>query len=204
MVRTLLVVAALYSSMAWSMPDRAVAFVEDTLAKGRTIFDQNQGEPERASGLCSLLQERLGTNSLSDLWLGQYGGLEREQAAVPEFKKMIPAIVMSKLISILSGELKGGYTVDPISQEHEQGLYEVGVTFETDGGSYQGSAFVQALPEGMRVVDITYFGISAAGYLGRDYHRILDQEYAVDPEHSLPVEALMRHIRSQTGFRECP
>ncbi|MGE4132016.1 MAG: hypothetical protein AB7F86_10295 [Bdellovibrionales bacterium] len=182
----------------------ASAWVQETLELSKAVLEEKE-EFDRFNGMCALLTNRLGSNTISSIWLGQYGQLNRNADASAEFRSMIPSILMSKAVPVLGGAADGEFIVDGVAQERSTGVYEVGVTVISSGRQYKGMAVIEDDGAGsFRLIDGEYMGLSVVNYQAREYLNFMKRVYDKDPVHSLPVSALVQHIRSQSDYRPCP
>ncbi len=182
--------------------DPVTEFVDDTLTTGKAILE-NKDEAVRFSGMCLLLKERLGQPQIASVWLGNYFGLSRDQNAITEFIGMVPSMLMTKALPFLGAGVHGTYTVDEHAKLRGENLFEVGVTIRTGNKTYRGYVIVQKLALKLEIVDIEYLGMSLVQSQSGEYQRILNDEYNKDPHGSLPVTALVNHIKSQPDYRSC-
>jgi hypothetical protein len=205
MRKILLTFVCIMSFQAFAAPDAVSEFVNQALVEGRAILEIKD-TTDRNLQMCDLLHKTLGSNQISSLWLGKYETLARDQAGIDEFKGMVPSILMTKAVPILGTGGKGGtFVVDEQSKERSAFIYEVGINVTNGGKVYRALAIVQFNDKGdYELIDVEYNNYSAVGYQGREFMRFLDREYNRDPNNSLPVTALVRHIKAQDDYIGCP
>jgi hypothetical protein len=210
LIAGLLISGAAYAQMDqpidsdFSAGDAASLFVNDSMTRAVQILAQKSAGA-RLSGICSLVKSRVSYTGIGATWLGQYRNLAREKNAVQQFYRLVPSILVSKVFQGMGNGGTGSVSVDPNSTARGGGVYEVGMTITTGGGSsYHGKAVVAKTGGSFKVVDALYAGFSAVNYLGRDYQNSLNDEYNKDPNRSMPVTALIRAVMSEDGFTRCP
>lgn len=200
-----LVLAVLSSANVFATtPDAASGYVNDILVRGQQILELKD-ESDRNVQMCALLRENLGSGRISQTWLGDYYLLERDQQGVNEFTWMVPSILMSKATPLIGAGSNGSFAVDAESKVRPDGRIEVGVTVESNGRTHRGFAILEGLSAfDFLLVDVEYNGFSAVGYQTREYQNFLNRNYNKDPQNSLPVSALVKHISNQGDYVECP
>lgn len=183
----------------------ASSFVNSTLVTARQILEQ-KSETARLRGMCSLLTNSLEVNFISSRWLGDYASLRRDQQSVQAFPSLIPSILISKAIKAVGGEeMDGSFSVSPTASSRGNNVFAVSVTVTSSKhGSYTGSAIVRKMKNNkFRLLDVEFMGFSGVAYQGREYNQIMDREYQRDPNRSLPVTALIRHLTSDPKYVSC-
>lgn len=204
MKRFALALAILLSTHAFAAQDAASQFLDQTLSTAQNILAE-QDETARLNGMCELLHANMGNEAIARVWLGAYGELPREAAAVANFPKYVPAIMMTKAIPLLGGGGEGSIKVDDQAKPRGENLFEVGVTVTVNGKDHRGTAVIEELAPGLfKINDAEYMGLSAVGYQGRDFQQFMKREFEKDPQNSMPVSALIQHITSQEDFINCP
>ena len=184
--------------------DKQSQFMFDTMTRGQQVLEL-KGDSERFRGICSLVKSRMAYRSIGHSWLGDFNNLARDQKAVQEFQRLVPSIVIHKVLGSSGGDLSGSWTVDSKSIASGGGRSTVAVSVTTSSGStYRGKAVLIAAGSSYQIIDFIYLGFSAVGYMGQDFQRQLKEEYNKAPKTSLPVSALIRDIKSQAGFQVCP
>ncbi len=201
----LLTFVLIVSARAFAAPDTVSLFIDDALTRGRAILEIKDAS-DRNLQMCNLLRQKLGSQEISNAWLGRYNTLTRDQAGIDQFRGMVPSILMTKAVPLLgTGGSGGTFVVDEQSKERSDFAYEVGINVTTNGKIYRALAIVEFNEAGeFKLIDVEYNNYSAVGYQGREFTRFLDREYNKDPNGSLPVTALVQHISSQNDYIACP
>jgi ABC-type transporter MlaC component len=156
--------------------------------------------------MCSLLKSKVHSGHISASWLGNFRNLARDQAAVRQFTRMVPSILITKLIQALGGgEVSGSFFVDDNATSKGNGVYSVRVTVDTGSKSYTGRAIVHDGGGGkFRLMDVEYMGFSGVNMTKREFQDVLQDEYAKSPTKSMPVTALVDYVRGQSDYQQCP
>src|SRR5258708_5727671 len=76
--------------------DPSSQFVTNTMTQIQQLM-QNKSDSEKFNGFCVLAQSRLANVPIGISWLGDYNNLARDQKAVRQFYKLVPAIVINKV-----------------------------------------------------------------------------------------------------------
>lgn len=184
--------------------DAASEFVFQTMTRGKQIMEL-KSDAERFNQMCALVKSKVHSTHIGSVWLGRYAQLAREKAAVQQFYAMIPNIIMTKAIDGAGNStISGSFKVNPKSVARGNNVYAVGVQVtDAKGKSYNGKAIV-VNNGGWRIMDGEYLGFSAVKYTSRDYQDFLNREYNKDPNNSMPVTALIKSIKSESGYVTCP
>lgn len=202
MKRIFLAFTFLFSTGA--LADAPSHFLAQTLTQAQAILTEKD-DTVRINEMCGLLKQSLNTSYISNVWLGTYSAIEREAAAVAQFPSLVPSVMMTKAIPLLTGGGEGSVTVDPVSKVRAPNVYEVGVTITVNAKDYRGAAVVEEVGAGLfKINDAEYMGLSAVNYQGRDFQNFMKREFESDPENSMPVTALIQHITSETDYINCP
>lgn len=202
MKRIFLAFTFLFSTGA--LADAPSHFLAQTLTQAQAILTEKD-DTVRINEMCGLLKQSLNTSYISNVWLGTYGAIEREATAIAQFPSLVPSVMMTKAIPLLTGGGEGSVTVDPVSKVRAPNVYEVGVTITVNAKDYRGAAVVEEVGAGLfKINDAEYMGLSAVNYQGRDFQNFMKREFESDPENSMPVTALIQHITSETDYINCP
>ncbi len=198
-----IVMMAAAQSFATSM-DPACEFIDQTMTRAREILEVKD-QTDRSAQLCALLTAKLGSDQIANQWLGQFANLSREQAAIDNFKTLVPSIMMTKAIPVLgAGGTSGSFEISPKAVDRGNGVSEVTVTVKSNGKTYVGFAIVQQTTKGFALIDAEYMGFSAVDYQGREYQKFMTREYNKDSNNSMPVSALVELITTQDDYVSCP
>lgn len=184
--------------------DPACQFIDTTMIRAREILEVKQ-QDGRNIQMCELLKQKLGSEHIGNLFLGNFANLSREQVAIEQFKSMVPSIMMTKAIPVLgAGGKTGSFEITPTAKDRGNGVLEVTVTVTSNSKSYVGFAIVKRGPQDYELIDVEYMGYSAVGYQGREYQKFLNREFNKDPHNSMPVSALVQQIEQQDDYVSCP
>jgi hypothetical protein len=187
-----------------AMADTNATFVDQSLTQAQQLL-AIKDQSDRNLQLCSLLGDRIGSDHIAKFWLGTFETLSRDQAAVNQFHKMVPSIMMTTILPLLgSGGAGTQIIVDPNSSARGGGVFEVAVTFRANGRDYPGKAVVMETGGVLKIIDAEYRGMSAVDYQGREYKKFLEREFNKDPNSSMPVSALVQSIAEQEDYIGCP
>jgi len=199
----ILSLALFVSSSAFANVHPASDFVAKTLTKAMKILDLKSDE-QRARQMCTVFKQTMALSHVGSAWLGSYANLKRDQAGVRQFQKQMPSIMVTQLFPAL-GIVEGGtFRVNPKATDLGNGRYQVAVTVKTtDGKTYNVRGKVGTHSGKLLLMDVSAMGISAVGYIGKDFKNRFDDEYAQDPQNSLPVSAVLSQIMSSEDFIRC-
>lgn len=157
-------------------------------------------EQERFTQLCGLLERKLQNDEIAGVWLGQYQNIATDQSGVREFQRLIPSIVMTKLMQGLgSSQISGSVTVDESSTDKGNGVYEVSVSIDTGEKTYTGTAVMKNKANVFRLMDGRYMGFSVVDYLKSEY-----QDYLAEEGGTTPVTGMVTRIKADPDFKQCP
>lgn len=184
----------------------ASEFMNDGLNEAIRII-QLPDQTERMSKMCAHLGEKVNTENLAAMWLGEFAELERDQQAVTQFRGMIPAILIHKIFGSLKGQagkLDGSFEVNEDVLDRGNDTFAVPVTLISGAGNrYLGYAIVVGTANNLKLVDVEYQGYSAAVYQGAEFNTVMSEEYEKDEATSMPVSALVQRLHDE-GMEDCP
>ena len=137
---------------------------------------------------------------IASQWLGDYAS-SSDRKGVAEFNQLVPSIVTSKLLPLLSqaAESNGTFQVSGSSRDNGDGSFNVGVAINAGGSSYDGEAVVTKAGSSYKLRDVTYLGFSGLGFLGQDIQQDLNNSSGS----ATPVTDADNQIISSSGFVRC-
>ena len=179
-------------------------YTHDTLTDVVKVMER-KNEGERLRGVCAIFKSNIHSPIVAGNLLKDFSGLDRDQAAINEFVRMVPGIVLGKGLSLLGGsdDFSATFTVKDNVREMGNGYYRVGLTINNNGKNMNGEAVIYFDGNDYYVVDAKYLGISAIGFVAGDYQKILRREYNKNPNGSMPVTALVQHVKAQSDYINC-
>lgn len=181
----------------------ASEFTADTMTRAFQILEIKE-DGEKVKQMCSIFKRRMALSHVSNAWLGRYASLERDQAGVREFRKMMPSLLVTQFYPALGMAEGGTFTVDPNARDKGNGRFEVPVKVRANGRNISATAIIGTYSGEYKLVDVKAFGMSAVNYIGKDYKERLDEEYRLDPQSSLPVSAVVEQVKGSENYIACP
>jgi hypothetical protein len=180
-------------------------FVESNLNQIVQILSQ-PNSTKRSSELCQVVGATLDTAAIADGLLGPYGKLKRDFAGVSQFSELIPSLVVTRLVDAINpDDVRGGRVeVDSSLKWIATDLVEVTAHFYgAKGAHYTADIEVMTDPSPL-IADINYGGFSAIDYMAHEFHRVLEIEFKKDRANSLPVTELVKLLKAEKSFVQCP
>lgn len=192
------------SSSVFAAFDAPSAFVNQALTNGKQILVIKDADT-RTKAMCAFLSEKLAILSIANVWLGDFANLNRDRAAINEFRQLVPSIVMTKVLQgVGDRELGGSFQVEEKSKALPGQAFEVTVNITTNAGKKHTGFITVTKPADKFVVrEIRYMDYKAVEQLGLDYQKRMNEFYQADPKNSLPISSMIEMIVTEDGYVEC-
>jgi hypothetical protein len=194
-----LVLLASHSAVAM---DAGSTFVQDGLTKGMQIIAE-KSTTAQVEGLCALVKGDIDTKAIATVWLGDYATLSTDQPGVLAFDKLMPSLLVSKVMPMLSKASGGSFQVSPTTTDQGDGTFSVDVTLQSaDGSSYDASMILEASGSSFKAVDVLYMGFSGVNYYTSTIQDQINSAAQTNPQ--TPVSLAVQQIMAAKGFVSCP
>jgi hypothetical protein len=181
--------------------DPAADFTQNMLTQGEQILTL-KSDTQKAAQFCALVKNGVDTARVADNWLGPFTA-SPDKAGVAKFRKLVPSVIVGKLMLALNKSGGGTFAVEPTQTDRGNGTIEVVISVHTNSGNpYQGKAVVAPNAKAFKLVDIEYQSFSAVDYLAKDYQRRMTNEAAVNPKTA--VSEVNKQIVGEASFVKCP
>jgi hypothetical protein len=195
-----LVLTFAISTQAFAARD-AASKATNTIAKQALAVLSLKSDDDRFTQMCALLKSKLESNYIAGVWLGRYAGMPSDSAGEAAFRKMIPSIVMTKVVQALGNNpISGNVSIGQQSTSRGGGVFDVPVTVSSSTKSYHGTAVMKQTGSKFRLQDARYLVIDAVNYLKSEYQDILDEEAATTNK---PITAMVARLKAQPEFLDC-
>jgi hypothetical protein len=176
----------------------AVSVVQDTLTKSMEIIDI-KSTAVRATAACNLVKQRLGALSIGSELLGKFKNLKRDKVGVAQFKKLLPSILVTKVLPQLDRAEGAAFVVSPAVTDRGGNVTEVSASI----GGYIVTFLLYGKGGTYKSIDALGFGYSAVATATKSIQDQLTAEYNKDPHNSKPVTALVNSYLADPTFVHC-
>lgn len=195
-----LMLALISGSSVYAASHPASVFVNKTLLKGQQILSL-KSDSAKVAPFCNLIRGTANTSYISGVLLGRYAQLATDKTGAAQFVKMLPSIIVTRVMPAIGKAEGGSFTVSPDAVERSKGIFVVDITVHAGNGNpYSGKVIVASNGSSYRIIDGEYMGFSAVKYSSRDMQKKLDQA----ADRKKPITEVLRDMTADPDFIRCP
>jgi ABC-type transporter MlaC component len=145
------------------------------------------------SRLCNLIESQVEIGAIAKQWMGGFANNAADAEGVGQFKSLTSSLLAAQFDDLLGGTKKPAYVVN--KKPSNRGKNKVSVRVTWDGKNMD----VLVNTASLRILDVTYSGVSLVNYLGKTFQSKLNAYWKANPK-GQPVASLAKEF---SGSRIC-